>query len=66
LPETVARLAQIDNITALKEASGNMDQMSQLKSILPERVAVYSGDDSLTLPMVSIGAEGLSASLPIL
>lgn len=59
LPETVARLSEIENITALKESSGNMDQMSLLKSMLPETMAIYSGDDSLTLPMLALGAAGV-------
>lgn len=59
LPETVLRLSEIPNITALKEASGMLDQVSQLKRILPEDFAVYSGDDSLTLPMLSLGCSGI-------
>ncbi len=59
LPETVARLAAIENIVALKESTGNMDQLSLLKNIVPETVAIYSGDDSLTLPMLSLGAVGV-------
>jgi 4-hydroxy-tetrahydrodipicolinate synthase len=59
LPETVLRLAAIENVVALKESSGMMDQMSMLKNILPEKVAIYSGDDSLTLPMVALGAAGV-------
>jgi len=59
LPETVLRLAAIDNINAIKEASGSMDQISQLKTILPESFTIYSGDDSLTLPMLAIGASGV-------
>jgi 4-hydroxy-tetrahydrodipicolinate synthase len=59
LPETVARLAAIDNIVALKESSGMMDQMSLLKNLLPESMAIYSGDDSLTLPMLALGASGV-------
>jgi len=59
LPETVARLSAIKNITALKESSGMMDQMSLLKSMLPETVDIYSGDDSLTLPMLALGAAGV-------
>lgn len=58
-PETMLRLSEVDNILAIKEASGSMDQVSQLRSTLPERVTVYSGDDSLTLPMCSVGAEGV-------
>ena len=59
LPETVARLAEIANIVALKESSGMMDQMSVLKNILPEKMAIFSGDDSLTLPMLALGAAGV-------
>ena len=59
LPETVARLAELDNVVALKESTGIMDQMSALKNILPEKVAIYSGDDSQTLPMLSLGAQGV-------
>ncbi|AET68407.1 dihydrodipicolinate synthase [Desulfosporosinus orientis DSM 765] len=59
LPETVLRLSEIPNITALKEACGMMDQVSELKRILPENFAVYSGDDSLTLPMLALGCNGI-------
>lgn len=59
LPETVARLAELENVVALKESTGIMDQMSALKNILPEKVAIYSGDDSQTLPMLSLGAQGV-------
>lgn len=59
LPETMLRLSAIDNIVAIKEASGSMDQVSQLRGSLPEKVVIYCGDDSLTLPMCSVGAEGV-------
>ena len=59
LPETVRRLSEIPNITSLKEAAGSMDQVSELKRILPENFAVYSGDDSLTLPMLALGCTGI-------
>lgn len=59
LPETVARLAQIENIVALKESSGNMNQMTELTRVLPDSMTVYSGDDSLTLPMMALGAKGV-------
>ncbi|MBE3583713.1 MAG: 4-hydroxy-tetrahydrodipicolinate synthase [Limnochordaceae bacterium] len=58
-PETVARLAQVPNIVALKEAFGQMDQVSQLRRLVPPDFAIYSGDDSLTLPMLSLGAVGV-------
>lgn len=59
LPETVARLAEIDNITAIKESSGDMNQASQLARLLPAGMKIYSGDDSLTLPMMALGAYGV-------
>ncbi len=56
-PETVARLSEISNIVAIKEASGSMDQVSQILSLCD--ITVLSGDDSLTLPMMAIGAKGV-------
>lgn len=58
-PETVARLAEIDNIVAIKEATGNMDQVSELRRLTPAEFDIFSGDDSLTLPMMSVGAVGV-------
>lgn len=57
LPETVARLSKIDNIVAIKEASGSLDQVSQILSIC--NITVLSGDDSNTLPMMAVGAKGV-------
>jgi len=57
LPQTVARLSKIDNIMAIKEASGSLDQVSQILSLCD--ITVLSGDDSLTLPMMAIGAKGV-------
>jgi 4-hydroxy-tetrahydrodipicolinate synthase len=59
LPQTVERLVQIENIVALKEASGDMDQMSLLSRLSGDSFRVYSGDDSLTLPMMALGAYGV-------
>jgi 4-hydroxy-tetrahydrodipicolinate synthase len=59
LPETVARLAEISNIVAIKEASGNLDQVSEIRRLVPPAFKVYSGDDSLTLPMMALGAYGV-------
>ena len=59
LPATMARLAEIENIVALKESSGSMDQMSQLKRLLPDNFVIYSGDDAITLPMMALGAHGV-------
>lgn len=59
LPETIAKLAEIPNIVAVKEASGSLDQVSQIRSSVPSDFSIYSGDDSLTLPMLAVGAQGV-------
>jgi 4-hydroxy-tetrahydrodipicolinate synthase len=59
LPETVARLAEISNIVAIKEASGSLDRASKIRSLTPSEFAIYSGDDSLTLPLLAVGAIGV-------
>lgn len=56
-PETIARLADLENITMVKEATGLMDQASQI--LLETNLTVLSGDDSMTLPLMSVGAEGV-------
>lgn len=56
-PETIAKLAEIPNITMVKEATGSLDQCSQILNTT--NMTVLSGDDSLTLPMMSIGAQGV-------
>jgi len=56
-PETIARMAQTSNITMVKEATGSMDQASQI--VATTDLTVLSGDDSLTLPLMSIGARGV-------
>lgn len=58
-PETVARLAEIPNIVGIKEASGNMDGASQIRLLTPAEFSIYSGDDSLTLPLMAIGGKGI-------
>ena len=58
-PETIAKLAQVDGIVAIKEASGNLDIVSQIRSMTPTEFAIYSGDDSLTLPMLAVGGAGV-------
>jgi 4-hydroxy-tetrahydrodipicolinate synthase len=57
LPETVAQLAGIDNIKAIKEASGSVDQVSRIAAA--SDIEILSGDDSLTLPMLAVGARGV-------
>ena len=56
-PETVARLSEIRNVVAVKEAGGSMDQVSKIMSLCD--VTILSGDDSMTLPMMSVGAKGV-------
>jgi 4-hydroxy-tetrahydrodipicolinate synthase len=56
---TVARLSEIANIAGVKEASGNVVQMCELCRALPDRFLVLSGDDALTLPVMSIGGRGI-------
>jgi 4-hydroxy-tetrahydrodipicolinate synthase len=58
-PETVARLAQIPSIVAIKEASGKPDQVSQIRALTDSDFGIYSGDDSLTLPMLALGGQGV-------
>lgn len=58
-PATIARLAAIRNIVAVKEASGNLDQMSQIRKLTPPEFLLYSGDDSLTLPLLAVGGTGV-------
>lgn len=59
LPATVLELAKIDNIVAVKEASGNMEQIMDIINGAPEGFEVLSGDDALTLPMIATGSVGV-------
>ena len=56
-PETIARLGELENITMVKEATGSMDQASQVLGMT--NLTVLSGDDSMTLPLLSVGGEGI-------
>jgi 4-hydroxy-tetrahydrodipicolinate synthase len=56
---TMTRLAQLDNVVAIKEASGDLTQITQLITSVPADVVVYSGDDGLTLPVLAIGGAGI-------
>ena len=59
-PETIAFLAkEFDNIVAVKQSNSNLDLISEIRMLSPDNFAIYSGDDSLTLPMMSIGACGV-------
>jgi 4-hydroxy-tetrahydrodipicolinate synthase len=57
--ETIVRLAEIDNIVALKEANGDLESMANIIQNTPDDFLVYSGDDSLTLPLLAIGGHGV-------
>ncbi|UJW57905.1 4-hydroxy-tetrahydrodipicolinate synthase [Bacillus sp. A116_S68] len=59
LPETIIRLSDISNIVSIKEASGNLDAMTEIIAKTPESFSLYSGDDSLTLPVMAIGGNGV-------
>jgi 4-hydroxy-tetrahydrodipicolinate synthase len=58
-PATVARLAGINNIVGIKEASGNVTQMAEIIRMVPDTFLVVSGDDALTVPLMSIGGRGI-------
>ncbi|MBI4844968.1 MAG: 4-hydroxy-tetrahydrodipicolinate synthase [Candidatus Omnitrophica bacterium] len=59
-PETIAQLAhEFKNIIGVKEASGNLEQMARIKYLCPKEFALISGDDALTLPVLSIGGVGV-------
>lgn len=57
--DTIVRLSEIDNIVAVKEASGNLDVMAEIIERTPEDFLLFSGDDALTIPVLSIGGAGV-------
>lgn len=59
LPETTLRLAEIDNIIGVKEASGNLEQVMHIIQHAPKDFLILSGDDALTLPMIATGSHGV-------
>ncbi|MCL1873800.1 MAG: 4-hydroxy-tetrahydrodipicolinate synthase [Clostridiales bacterium] len=59
LPETIAQLAEIENIVAIKESPAVIDQISEIRSLTDDDFLIYSGDDALTLPMLALGAKGV-------
>ncbi|HKN19430.1 MAG TPA: 4-hydroxy-tetrahydrodipicolinate synthase [Dissulfurispiraceae bacterium] len=59
LPTTVARLAECKNIVAIKEATGDLKQVSELIRLCGDRIAVISGDDFTTLPLLAVGSKGV-------
>jgi 4-hydroxy-tetrahydrodipicolinate synthase len=58
-PETFARLAELPNIVGVKEASGNLEQMSRILQLTHGKLALLSGDDGLTLPVLAVGGTGV-------
>ncbi len=58
LPETVARLAELPEVVAIKEASGDLGQMAEIMRLAGDKITLISGDDNLTLPILSIGGKG--------
>ena len=57
--KTVGRLAEIDNIIAVKEASGDLPQVAKISRLTDDDFYIYSGDDNLTLPLLSVGGHGI-------
>src|ERR1700733_351006 len=57
-PATLKRLAEIDNIIGVKEASGNIGQMAAVIDYVPEPFSVFSGDDAITIPLIALGGRG--------
>jgi 4-hydroxy-tetrahydrodipicolinate synthase len=58
-PATLVRLAEVPNIVGVKEASGNMSQIAEVCNVVPESFLVFSGDDSITLPVIALGGVGI-------
>ncbi|HEX5430808.1 MAG TPA: 4-hydroxy-tetrahydrodipicolinate synthase, partial [Bryobacteraceae bacterium] len=58
-PATMKRLSEIENIVAIKEASGNIGQMARMAHEIPDRIDLLSGDDAITLPIIALGGRGV-------
>ena len=56
---TIARLAELDGIIGLKEATGSLDEAQEVSRLCGDSIEIYSGDDSLTLPLMAVGAVGV-------
>ncbi len=61
-PETFARLCEIRNIVGIKEASGSMEQISDIRRLCGDRLTILSGDDGLTVPIMALGGKGVIAT----
>lgn len=59
LPETVARLAELEEVVAIKEASGSISQMTEIVRLAGENITLLSGDDNVTLPVLAVGGKGV-------
>jgi 4-hydroxy-tetrahydrodipicolinate synthase len=59
LPETVARLAELPEVVAIKEASGNLSQMTEILELAGDKITLLSGDDNVVLPVLAIGGKGV-------
>ena len=59
LPETVARLAELPEVVAIKEASGNLGQMAEILKMAGDHITLLSGDDNVTLPVLALGGKGV-------
>ncbi len=59
LPETLLKLSEIPNIVGVKEASGNIGQVAKIAALCGDKMAIYSGDDNMTLPIMSLGGVGV-------
>lgn len=62
-PSLIAELAKIDNIVAVKEASGDLGQVAEIASLVPEDFAIYSGNDDTIVPLLSVGGHGVISVL---
>ena len=63
LPKTVARLAEIPNIVAIKEASGNISQVAEIAALAGDKIDIYSGNDDQIVPILSLGGKGVISVL---
>ena len=63
LPETLAKLAEIDNIVAVKEASGNISQVAKIAALCGDKINIYSGNDDQIIPIMSLGGKGVISVL---
>ncbi len=62
-PKTVAKLAEIENIVAIKEASGNLSQVAEIAALCGDKIDIYSGNDDQILPLLSLGGKGVISVL---